>query len=76
MPYFKDILFIWEILLIVSKVAKIRIPLYNYVTMPGSIMTSTKFEKIYSGYDELNEVRDKYLAENNHIGEFIVPRPG
>lgn len=73
-PYSEDQIFIWEALSKVTKVAKIRIPLYNYIMRPGSIMSSTKFEKIYSGYDELRKIQNIYINEKNPVGKFILSR--
>jgi glycosyltransferase involved in cell wall biosynthesis len=63
-PYSMDQLFVWEMLLKVDKIAKIRKPLYNYLQRPGSIMSGSKYTSIIKGYPEFKKIQEKYLVSD------------
>ena len=44
--FMEDALFVWEALLHATLIGHIKAPLYSYLVRPGSVMTSTAYDKI------------------------------
>lgn len=58
--YGEDVLFIWEALKYVTKVAHIKIPLYNYFLRGNSIITSSNYDRIAGAYPYYLKMHESY----------------
>ncbi len=76
-PYSEDQLFVWECLLHIGKIAVVKSDLYNYLDRPGSIMTSSKYQKIIAAYPFFKELERQYQMSNQSSAlakRFLLPR--
>jgi len=58
-PYSEDLLFVWEALTNVRRCAYFNQAFYNYLRRSGSVMTSTKYEKIKDAYPYFKTFQSK-----------------
>jgi glycosyltransferase involved in cell wall biosynthesis len=59
--YSEDVQFVWKVLSRLDKAILIKKPLYNYFLRPDSTMTSSKLEKIITGYYALDSLYKNYI---------------
>lgn len=64
-PFTEDILFIWECLKVAERVGYIHKTLYNYLQRPGSIMNSSKPEKMILSYPYFKSLQEKFGHSEN-----------
>lgn len=76
-PYSEDQSFVWYALLRVSEVVYIKSELYNYLTRPGSIMTSSKYLtilKAYPYYKKLSECYNACNSASSIVNKYLLSR--
>lgn len=75
--YGEDQHFIWKMLLCVRKACHLKYPTYNYLFRPGSIMTSSKYDKIVAAYPSYKELETIYNHSENAsplVKKYLFPR--
>lgn len=65
--------FIWRVLLSTPKVAFVKDKLYNYLLRPNSTMTSSKIDKILTGFVGFKKLKIG-IHKKSLIKDFILPR--
>jgi glycosyltransferase involved in cell wall biosynthesis len=68
--------FIWKASFYLDKILHVKIPLYNYLERPNSIITAPNLQKVINGYECMcSLVKDMSIFSNdNRVLEFIIPR--
>lgn len=69
----EDQIFMWTCFLYVEKVVYLKNKLYYYYKRENSIMTSSNFDKIISGYTGINNLINRYHFPEQ-IGKYVLPR--
>lgn len=65
--------FIWRLLFLSEKVGYFGTPIYNYLIRENSTMTSSKKDKILTGFHGFSELNES-LYKLNTVTKFILPR--